>query len=155
MTLQQEKFEFLQYVNSNLQLATDADRETIKNRAIHWNVGVSYAECFKVPFELVPDLVSRRGVLIVEGWAMVPKCDSLSIVLSRFREQLEYQLEYTARELPMIRDDRVLPLLDLLKRSDLSERHESTSGNSFMGSSLTAADIDRVRKNVYLILMPS
>lgn len=48
---------------------------------------------FKVPWTLVPDLVSRRMVYLKGGLAYVPQKEQMSLVLQTFRERLERGLE--------------------------------------------------------------
>lgn len=95
-------------------------------------------------WELVPDLVARRAVLLHRGRALVPRSDCPSIVLNRFKEELELSLEKIAREIPFLRDDRLVPLLDALRRCDysLDAAMSASSGNSVLGQ-LSAADIDK------------
>lgn len=48
---------------------------------------------FKVPFEYVCDLVQKRAVFISKGVAFVPKSESISMVLSDFKANLERELQ--------------------------------------------------------------
>ena len=80
---------------------------------------------FKVRFEQVPDLVSRRAVQVKEGFALVPREQAYSIVASKFRGALEARLINGAKIMPRLRaeqseKDRLLPLLDYLYRYSLT-----------------------------------
>lgn len=100
---------------------------------------------YKVNWELVPDLVGRRAVLLRRGAAYVPQADCWSVVLSRFREELERGLAAVARTIPFIQDDRIVPLLDALRRADYSLEAAAGNGSAASaGDSLTAGDIERV-----------
>lgn len=101
---------------------------------------------FVVPWQSVPDLVGRRGVFLRKGYAYVPKAEAFSIILTRFKEMLEGQLERTAKELPALRDDRILPLLELVKKADPYSATGGGAGDAskgFIEGQLMAADVDR------------
>ena len=97
---------------------------------------------FKVPFESVSDLVARRAVFVKEGWAYVPRQDSLSILLTQFKAKLQKDLEETARILPRLNEDqRLLPvLLNLCSSTDLDD--SKALGISSTGYALTAAQVE-------------
>jgi DNA primase large subunit len=62
---------------------------------------------FKVPFEHVLQLVSRRAVVVRDGFAYVPEHENPVLITNAFREHLIAALEATARALPrMDEDDR-------------------------------------------------
>lgn len=111
--------------------------------AIH-STDVLNEDFYNCPWELVPDLVAKRAVLLNRGRALVPRSECASIVLNRFKEELELSLEALAREIPFLRDDRIVPLLDALRRCDysLDAAMASSSGSSVIGQ-LAAADIDK------------
>ena len=113
-------------------------------RAIH-PVEVLNEEFYNCAWELVPDLVAKRAVLLNRGRALVPRSDCASIILNRFKEELEASLEKIAREIPFLRDDRLVPLLDALRRCDYSldaAMTSGTAGNTVIGQ-LAAADVDK------------
>lgn len=109
-------------------------------------------EVYKVLWEWIPDLVSRRAVLVRAGWAYVPKSESFSLVLTKFRESLEFWMERTARELVAIRDERILPLLSMLKNSEGPDGSTNSGGmggatRGFLdGHKLTADCLEAVRE---------
>lgn len=112
-------------------------------RAIH-SRDVLEEEFFNVAWEIVPDLVGKRGVILHRGRAFVPRSECLSIVLNRFKEELEVSLALISREIPFLRDDRIVPLLDALRRSDYSlDVAMSSSTSSNLIDQLTASDIDK------------
>lgn len=112
-------------------------------RAIH-PPEVLAEDFYNCPWELVPDLVAKRAVLLNRGRALVPRSECASIVLNRFKEELELSLEALSREIPFLRDDRIVPLLDALRRCDysLDAAMASGSGSSVIGQ-LAAADVDK------------
>lgn len=106
-------------------------------------------EVYRVPWEWVPDLVGRRAVLVRTGWAYVPKSESFSLVLTKFKESLEFWMERTARELVAIRDERILPLLSMLKNNDglAGAAGAGVATKGFLdGHKLTADSLDSVRQ---------
>ena len=54
-------------------------------RVIHTPEVLNNEEFYNVAWELVPDLVGRRAVLLHRGRAFVPRSECTSIVLNRFR----------------------------------------------------------------------
>jgi DNA primase large subunit len=60
---------------------------------------------YKVPFEQVVELVSRRACLLRDGWAYVPESERILLVLNAFKKTLMRGLEETARALPRMDDD--------------------------------------------------
>ncbi|CAM0137401.1 unnamed protein product [Umbelopsis sp. WA50703] len=67
---------------------------------------------FEVDFERVPDLISRRSVLLRRGKAYVPMTEQISLVMDEFKARLSKALEATAKALPqMDEDERLKPVL--------------------------------------------
>jgi DNA primase large subunit len=138
----QERSEFVAWSVGDCPVATAEQKEQWARELSMSSPNSSPNETFYiVPFEMVPDLVGRRGVFLHGGDAFVPKSEAFSIVANRFKEQLEAQMERTAKELPSLRDDRVLPLLDLIKAADAPTSVDTSKG--FIEGVLTAADIDK------------
>lgn len=81
---------------------------------------IEQEEFIKVPWQKVADLISKRSVYLNQGMAFVPKSECFSIAMTRFKRELERELERTAKELPQIRDDRIIPLLEEIKSLDPS-----------------------------------
>lgn len=143
---------FLGSSTSDCRLASPEDRKVFTGElsAIH---GSASEDFFLVPWHIVPDLVGRRGVFIRDGIAWVPKSEAFSIVLTRFKESLEAQMERTAKELPGLRDDRIVPLLELIKRSDSSHAANADAANKgFIEGNLTADAVDTVFKLVAIVI---
>ena len=75
------------------------------------------SDYFKVPFEQVVDLVARRKVFMKGGFAYVPRCELISILMGVFRMRLAKALMDTAKALPqMEEDERVLPMLNHMSK---------------------------------------
>lgn len=139
--MSRDRSEFLRCTNANLVPVDMIEKTSIQEHLRKASPGKEMDEFFKVAFEHVPDLVSKRAVYLRGGNAYVPKCDSFSIVMTRFRENLDLWMERTARELPGLRDDRLLPLLNLVKATDSSVTDQS---RGFVEGKLTAADLHPV-----------
>jgi DNA primase large subunit len=124
------------YVNRNTTdcplLSREQRMEIINELAqVHGPHLANTEEFFVVPWHAVPDLVGRRGVFLRRGFAFVPRSEAFSIILARFREQLDTQMERTAKELPGLRDDRILPLLDLIRKAEATS--QATGGDAARG----------------------
>jgi DNA primase large subunit len=141
LEMSRERSDFLKRTNSHLIPVDPSEKMAVLEHIRKCSPGKEMDDFFKVPFEFVPDLVGRRGVYLHKGYAYVPKCDSFSIVMTKFKENLEFWMERTARELPSLRDDRLLPLLRLVKTSDSSSTDVS---RGFVEGKLTSADLDAV-----------
>jgi len=104
---------------------------------------------FKVDFEEVPDLVSKRNVWVHQGFAYVPETDILSILASRFRQMLSLQLVNAYKVLPLIReDDRIRPVLSKLENAYLGpEFGTSTSYCGDASAPVTPDSIDARSKS--------
>lgn len=141
--LSRERVEFLRRTNSHL-VSIDGETKAalLEDLRRCSPPGREADDFFRVPFEYVPDLVGRRTVLVRGGWAYVPKSESFAIILSRFKDNLEHWMERTARELPSLRDDRLLPILHLVKASDTSATDQT---RGFVEGKLCADDLDAVQ----------
>ena len=145
-----------EFISNSLRLLSQASPDLIRQmdaeeklsvieqlRAIHSPDVLKNDEFYNVAWELVPDLVAKRAVLLHRGRAFVPRSECTSIVLNRFKEELELSLEAIAREIPFLRDDRIVPLLDALRRCDYSLDAAMSSSSSTLAGQLSAADIDK------------
>ena len=149
-----EREEFVSYYLRILSQSSDSIRPLSGvEKALHLNdlraihsPEILNDEFFNCAWELVPDLVSRRSVVIYRGRALVPRSECVSIILNRFKEELESSLEKIAREIPFLRDDRLVSLLDALRNCDYSLDAAMSSGgissNSITGQ-LVAGDVDK------------
>ena len=66
---------------------------------------IKTATFYKVPFEQVLELVSKRAVLLRDGWAYVPESERVLLVVNCFKAKLVKGLEDTARALPRMEED--------------------------------------------------
>jgi len=139
-----DKHLFLAKCTAGCQVASGPEKRELLPQfvQIHGH-NVAYEDFLVVSFESVPDLVSRRGVFLKDGFAYVPKSEAFSIAFSRFKEQLEAQLERTAKELPALRDDRILPLLDLIRKAETgASAGPGDISKGFIEGVLTADQVD-------------
>lgn len=118
---------------------------------------------YKVPFELVGDLIMKRSVFLHKGWAYVPRVESFSILLNIFKSHLEFQLEVslnlsllkvkllyvfflkeTAKSVPRLNEEeRLLPiLLNICKSSE--NIHDPVSIGIQNASKLSHSEIEKV-----------
>lgn len=98
-----------------------------------------------MPFEHVPDLISRRSVLLDHGWAYVPRSDVLSIIISSYRNMLERELLHTASALPFIGEDqRIFSLLEAISAGEDIIDGPMTSLASAKLEKLSSSEIDSV-----------
>lgn len=82
---------------------------------------------YKVPFEQVLDLVSRRQVWIDKGFAYVPESQQTQLLLTEFKNHLMKDLIQTAKALPRLdEEDRLIPILE-----SLAQQYQTTSFNNF------------------------
>ncbi len=99
---------------------------------------VEAEEFVKVPWTHVTDLVAKRHVLLHKGFAYVPSSDFFSVISSRFRDQLEGEMDRMCRLLlanPI--EDRVRTLLDHIRNSE----HEAPQ-KQVKFDELSAGDIE-------------
>ncbi|KAL4400882.1 DNA primase subunit Pri2 [Malassezia pachydermatis] len=74
----------------------------------------------QVPWHRVPDLIEKRKVFVHRGTAWIPNKEQSSLVLAEFQNQLQTQLEQTARALPRLdEDDRLMPVLEHLSMGSM------------------------------------
>lgn len=139
--MSRERSEFLSRYNSNVRMMNVTEKAELYERLRLCSPNKEAGDFYQVPFEIVPDLVGKRAVYLEAGTAYVPKCDSFSIILSKFRGHLEHWMERTARELPGIRDERIGPLLQLVKNTDAPA---SDTSRGFVDGTAVATDVDSV-----------
>ena len=103
----------------------------------------SFDGVYHVPFENVLDLVSKRLVTLKNGMAFVQPSDAFSIILNKFRKDLEDGLKALSKVLPRLNEsDRLVPLINGLVNYDVAE---TTSGT--IEGTLMAADVDKQSKH--------
>lgn len=139
--LGKERAEFLKRVATSLKVVSQEEKAEFYDQFRVINVGKEQEEFYIVPWEDVPDLVSRGQVVLRAGNAYVPKSDLFSILVTKFRENLEFWMERTAREIPNLGDERIMPLLQMVKTTDTTVVTDTTRGFVEVGK-LIAADID-------------
>lgn len=66
---------------------------------------IKTASFYKVPFEQVLELISRKAVLLKDGWAYVPESERILLVMNAFKASLLKGLEETAKALPRMEED--------------------------------------------------
>lgn len=138
-----ERADFLKVCTTHLVPVPPNEKAQLFDLLKQGSPGKETDDFFKVPFELVPDLLSRRACLIRGGYAYIPRGDSFSVIMTRFRENLEFWMERTSRELATLRDDRLLPLLTLVTTSKVPGT-PSNASQGFLEGKLTAADMETV-----------
>lgn len=98
----------------------------------------------KVPFEVVPDLVSGRRVFVRAGMAYVPREALVSLVSIPFRSRLSKALAITARRwnafLAAAEADRLAPVIEGLSRRYLGKDYGDVRARSSLDAP-TASDI--------------
>lgn len=126
-------------------LSAEAKRAVFDDLRLIHSQEILDEDFYQCNWELVPDLVTRRSVILKRGFAFVPRSECTSIVLNRFKEELEDSLEKIAKEVIFLRDDRLLPLLDAIRNCDFSldAAMAGSSSTSSVTGQLAAADIDR------------
>lgn len=140
--MSKERTDFLHNSNAALQPISSEEKRELMDELKKCSPGKELDDYYRVPFEFVPDLVAKRALLLRKGWAYVPKSDSFSMVMTKFKEDLEFWMERTAREIVSIRDERIMPLLQLVKTTDSTVVSDTSRG--FVEGKLTADGLDSV-----------
>lgn len=93
-----------------------------------------------IPFEMVPALIKKRRVFLMDGLAYVPSKDMLNIICSEFKLELKKSLASMSRRLMAsasgvgIEEDRMIPRFnsiyhELVTKADNLKRNEQRTGN--------------------------
>ncbi|CAG9538859.1 unnamed protein product [Cercopithifilaria johnstoni] len=129
--------QFLQANNFDAQLVTDSEKENLKEELsnacfISLNK-ITSTDFWKVPFEDALDLVRKRRVLLVFGYAFVSE-DDLQIILStKLRLNIAASMARACRNIVFIEEnDRLMPFLKKL------------SNRSYVGKNYVGTDASRV-----------
>lgn len=127
----------------NCCLAT-ASRESLQKSAVNLSNEIC-KNIYKIPFEHVPDLVSRRSVYIEKGVAYVPFALCGSFANNRYQAALEYWMNLTAKHVISLKDERVLSIVDALRRSG-DESQQALMNSPLFGNLevVSAKEIDAV-----------
>ncbi|CAG2068540.1 unnamed protein product [Timema podura] len=72
------------------------------------SVQVETYEFYRIPFLDVLDLVRARKCFLSSGYAYIPSVDFISVLSSKFRDNLSHALVMTARQLPALEEDERL-----------------------------------------------
>lgn len=90
---------------------------------------------FKIPFEYVPELVSRRTSFLHKGFTYIPKFSQLTLISNEFSNKLEQELVSTMKALPTLdEDDRLLPVLNNLSQGYISNKYKDFANGDMDGS---------------------
>ncbi|KAJ3017383.1 UNVERIFIED_CONTAM: hypothetical protein HDU68_011728 [Siphonaria sp. JEL0065] len=138
-----DRAEFLKMQHLDSSAITKAERDAIIGDLNALFPGNTDQKFYKVPFEQVLGLVSRRAVIIRNGFAYVPESEQATLVTNAFKSTLSHTLESFSRALPrMDEDDRLIPILNSIARQcAMRDYGLATEGN---GTTLTANDIDNL-----------
>lgn len=149
----EDRLKLLQSAMPSLIQVEDTERNTYQHELVSSSGYSSLNDnIFKVPFEQVLDLVSKRSVFVLDGWAYVPRSESSSIILNRFRNNLENDLEILSRYLPKLQEDeRLLPILMNICHSADDDNDRAVTGAQGTPS-LTASDVDKVNNMIFMTL---
>ncbi|KAF2155889.1 DNA primase [Myriangium duriaei CBS 260.36] len=144
-----ERRDFIESLGMNWSTVSDEEkRELGENlrKATGWRKEEEEA-WFKVPFELVTELVESRRCYLRAGTAYVHVREQLGMVVSEFSRRLEAGLELAARALPrMDEDNRLAPILNHLSKSFTTpDAAYSADGGSISDTTaITARSIDEL-----------
>ncbi|KAJ3318293.1 hypothetical protein HDV06_000577 [Boothiomyces sp. JEL0866] len=95
---------------------------------------------YKVPFDKVPELVGKRQVIMIDGYAYIPESERVLLILNAFKDHLKQELENTAKALPrMDEDDRLTPILNSLAKQSISKEYRISNGDG-----VAADDVDKL-----------
>ncbi|OAX43588.1 DNA primase, large subunit [Rhizopogon vinicolor AM-OR11-026] len=109
---------------------------------------------YKVRWTQVPDLVNKRRVLLIDGWAYVPSKEQLSIVLRAFEANLENALDRTARSIMrMDNDSRLTDVLNHMSRGFVAGVASEYSSGPATGDEITADMVDDLAKRHFPLCM--
>ncbi|KAJ2997012.1 hypothetical protein HDV02_005956 [Globomyces sp. JEL0801] len=85
----------------------------------------------KVEFEKVIDLVSKRNILLINGFGILSTTDRLVLLLQQFKDQLQIALNDTLKVLPRLdEEDRILPIVESLAKQSLSKEYHAFDNQS-------------------------
>ncbi|ORX51040.1 hypothetical protein BCR36DRAFT_351494 [Piromyces finnis] len=110
---QKEKEEFIQSLHLKYQRATRQECQECRKYIYYTNSN----EIYKVPFELVSELVRNRKIIIKKGTAFIKKNDIDIIVIDLFKKNIQKHLELVEKLVGLIQNDfdYVFSLLDTLR----------------------------------------
>jgi DNA primase large subunit len=98
---------------------------------------------YKVPFKQATELVAKKRVLLLGGYAYVAESEKVVLIVKQFSEHLKKELIKNARALPrMDEDDRIMPLLYSLAKQSLAKEYKFQSNTD----EFTADDIPNLTR---------
>ncbi|VDO36130.1 Uncharacterized protein BM_BM6140 [Brugia malayi] len=129
--------QFLQANNFDAELVTDAEKENLKenlsNACFIPISKITGTNFWKVPFDDALDLVRKRRVLLVFGYAFVSEDDLQVILCTRLRLNIAAAMARACRNIVYIEEnDRLMPFLKKL------------SSRSYVGKNYIGLDASRV-----------
>lgn len=144
MLYKQERFDFIS--RFNFQPISHHERDKLApllRAASLLPVDLKDFQFYKIPFELVPDLVAKRDVYLSEGFAYVPQTSLISVITAEFKHMLTAALEGTAKALPrMDDDDRLKPVLNNMSKNAVGQEYQTDSAS--LAGKISHADIDKL-----------
>ncbi|KAI8148521.1 DNA primase large subunit Spp2 [Fennellomyces sp. T-0311] len=147
----EEKKQFVAGLNLSWSIVEQSEKEQLMEKlaaCVSWKVKsgqmarehVMNETYFKVNFEKVPDLISRRNVYVAQGKAYVPMSAQVSIVMDEFKARLSAALEATYKAIPrMEEDERLKPILLNVEKQYIGKDY----GSAVTGDGdIRASDVD-------------
>ncbi|XP_047968030.1 probable DNA primase large subunit [Salvia hispanica] len=138
------------------KIITNAEYENVKDklnkvaRSMNSSVDTIY---YKAPFEKVPDLVARREVFIMKGYAYVARTQVVSLIMTHYRSHLSKALILTNRKwTSMIREqekDRLTPIVEALSTSYLGPDYSQPKDFG----EISLRDIDQIARSSFPLCM--
>nr|CAD7200428.1 unnamed protein product [Timema douglasi] len=112
------------------------------------SVQIETYEFYRVPFLDVLDLVRARKCFLSSGYAYIPSVDFISVLSSKFRDNLSHALVMTARQLPALEEDERLFLM-------LKGLHNTYTGDDYsINKNTTGVRPEELDSGQILILQP-
>ncbi|KAI6660365.1 DNA primase large subunit-like [Oopsacas minuta] len=156
-----ERFEFMskdpdlksysQIEDSEFQLVEESLLESYI-KFLRDKINKENVKFYKIPFTLVPNLVSNRSIFIQNGYAYLPSWDLQTIVTSVFRAKLSLALTNTSRKLERARDDeRIWKFLTQLDTYYEGPEYRGTSKKN--NEKISVGDIEDIFKDSYPLCM--
>lgn len=153
-------------VNNNLPYTTleREEFEDIKGELLSTNsfsnLPIAHADAYyKVPFEIVPDLVATRKVYLRLGNAYVSREQISSLVVQPFRARLSKAMVSLAQDwnsfLSKEEADRLAPLVEGLSRRYLGPSYSDPSKFLNSGQPIVASDIPKLSYESFPLCMVS
>jgi len=105
---------------------------------------------YKVAFTEVLNLVRSRKVFLSAGFAFVSQSNFVSIMSTKFRENLSHQLTLTLRALPQLEEkDRILPILRSFSKEAVSTAYDQKANEG----NVEVKDIEHLSKESFPLCM--